>query len=127
MVKKIINTANAPKAIGPYSQAILVDGWLYTSGQIPINPVSNEMSQGDIKEQAKRVLDNLKAVLENAGGTFDNVVKTTVYLKDLNDFIAMNEVYTQYFSKLPPARSTIQVAKLPKDSKIEIEVVAKIK
>lgn len=124
--KKVITTANAPKAIGPYAQAILVDGWLYLSGQIALDPVSNNVKGERIGEQTRQVLNNLKAVIEAAGGTLADVVKTTVYLKDFNDFALMNEVYQQYFKTDPPARATVEVARLPKDVKVEIDAVARI-
>ncbi len=124
--KKIITTANAPKAIGPYAQAMLVDGWLYLSGQIALDPVSNNVKGEHIGEQTEQVLNNLKAVVEAAGGTLADVVKTTVYLKDFKEFALMNEVYQQYFKTDPPARATVEVARLPKDVKIEIDAVARI-
>lgn len=122
--KKIITTTQAPKAIGPYSQATLVDGWLFVSGQIPIDPASNKLISGDIVQQTKQALENLKAIIQDAGGRLENVVKTTVYLKDMNEFPAMNEVYAQYFPKDPPARVTVEVSRLPKDVKIEIDAIA---
>lgn len=132
--KKIIATANAPAAIGPYSQAILVDlpdgqagGWLFVSGQIPIEPTSNKIIDGDIAGQTGQVLNNIKAVVEAAGGTMQNIVKATIYLKDMADFPKVNEVYKQYFPKDPPARATVQVSRLPKDVSIEIDAIAFIK
>jgi 2-iminobutanoate/2-iminopropanoate deaminase len=125
-MKKVIQTAKAPKAIGPYSQGILVDNFIFTSGQIPLDPVSNSLVLGDIKVQTKQVLENLGEILKSAGSGLDKVVKTTVFLKDMNDFPAMNEVYAQFFKENPPARSTVQVAKLPKDVEIEIEAIALI-
>ncbi len=127
MNKNIINTPSAPKAIGPYSQAVLADGWLYVSGQIPLDPVSNNIVSDDIKQQTRQVLDNIKAIVASAGGTLDNIVKTTVYMQDLSEFPLMNEVYQQYFTTNPPARATVEVAKLPKNVKIEIDAVARIK
>ncbi|MFA5794834.1 MAG: RidA family protein [Candidatus Brocadiia bacterium] len=127
MDKKIIKTNKAPLAIGPYSQAVLADGWLFLSGQIPIDPVSNQVVENDITKQSEQVLSNIKAVVESTGGTLDNIVKASVFLKDLNDFAAMNAVYQKYFTKDYPARSTIQVAKLPKDVLVEIEVIACLK
>jgi len=121
-----ISTDKAPKAIGPYSQAINSGNLLYTSGQIAIDPITNQIINGDIEAQAKRVFENLKAVLEAAGSSLDNSVKVTVYLADMNDFAKMNDVYAQYF-KNKPARSTVQVARLPKDAKIEADIIAEIK
>jgi 2-iminobutanoate/2-iminopropanoate deaminase len=126
--KSVIATKNAPEAIGPYSQAIRVGDMLFASGQIPLDPVTNAMVAGGITEQTIQVLENVRSVLAAAGLEFTNVVKTTVFLKDLKDFAAMNEVYSRYFAAegaLPPARSTIQVAALPKDSLVEIECIAK--
>ena len=125
--KKIINTNLAPKAIGPYSQAVLKDGWLFVSGQIPINPETNELVAGDIARQTEQVLNNLKGVIEAAGGQLSDVIKTTVYLKDMNEFGGLNEVYGRYFSGNPPARATIEAARLPKDVKVEIDAIAIIK
>lgn len=126
MEKVVINTRNAPAAIGPYSQAIKVGNMVFTSGQIPLNPATGEIISSDIKSAAKQSLENLKAVLEAAGTSFDYVVKTTVFLKDMNDFAAVNEIYGQYFIEKMPARSAVQVAKLPKDAMVEIEAVAVI-
>jgi 2-iminobutanoate/2-iminopropanoate deaminase len=126
--KTVIATKDAPAAIGPYSQAVRVGDMLFTSGQIPLDPATGAMSTGNITEQTTRVLENLKAVLAAANLDFPNVVKTTVFLKDLKDFAAMNEVYSRYFAAdgaIPPARSTVQVAALPKDSLVEIECIAK--
>jgi 2-iminobutanoate/2-iminopropanoate deaminase len=126
-MKKAIVTNDAPGAIGPYSQAIRVGEMLFTSGQIPINPETGAMVEGGIAEQTTRVCENLKAVLEAAGVEFAQVVKTTVFLKDMKDFAAMNEVYARYFAGdgfAAPARSTVQVAALPKDALVEIECVA---
>lgn len=126
MEKIIINTEKAPAAIGPYSQAIRVGNMLFTSGQIPLNPATGELVANDVKEAAKQCLENLKAILEEAGTCLTNVVKTTVFLKDMNDFIAVNEVYGTYFSEKMPARSAVQVGKLPKDALVEIEAIALI-
>jgi 2-iminobutanoate/2-iminopropanoate deaminase len=126
MEKIIINTDKAPAAIGPYSQAIKVGNMLFTSGQIPINPTTGELVEGNVKEAAKQCLENLKAILAEAGTSLENVVKTTVFLKDMNDFIAVNEVYGTYFNTKMPARSAVQVGKLPKDSMVEIEAIALI-
>lgn len=124
--KKVIATKSAPKAIGPYSQAISIDKWLFVSGQIPIDPVTNELIQGDIAKQTERVMENIKAIVENAGGTLNNVVKTTVYLKDLKEFPIVNETYARYFPNDPPARATVEVSRLPKDVRVEIDAIAKI-
>lgn len=122
--RKTIYTEKAPKPIGPYSQAIVAGDFIFTSGQIPIDPKTNQIVQGDIKEQTKQVLENLKAVLEAAGATFDDVVKVNVYMRDLNEFPAMNEVYSEYFKNSPPARTTVEVSRLPRDVKIEIDLIA---
>ena len=121
----IIQTPDAPQAIGPYAQAVAVDGWLFTSGQIPLN-AAGELVDGDVTVQTTQVLDNLHAVLTAAGGGFDKVVKTTVFLADMNDFAAMNAVYAARFGSHTPARSTVQVARLPRDVKVDIEVVARL-
>jgi 2-iminobutanoate/2-iminopropanoate deaminase len=126
MSRETISTTAAPQAIGPYSQAIVASGGrtIYCSGQIPIDPASGELVTGDIKAQTDRVMRNLSAVLEAAGASLARVVKTTIYLADLRDFAAVNEVYGSYFSAVPPARSTVQVAGLPKAARVEIDVVA---
>jgi len=124
MGKKVIKTKEAPAAIGPYSQAILVNGMLYTSGQIPLDPESGEVTGGSIREQTQRVLRNLEAVLNAAGAGLNDVVKTTVFLKNMEDFAEMNSVYSLYFTGSFPARSAVQVARLPKDVMVEIEAVA---
>ncbi len=123
-MKKEIKTDKAPQAIGPYSQAILAQGMVFVSGQIPINPATGELVAGTIKEQTKQVLENIKAILEAAGSSLDSVLKTTVFLQDMNDFAAMNEVYASYFRPPYPARATIQVGRLPRDVKVEIEAIA---
>lgn len=123
-MKKIINTEKAPAAIGPYSQGVEVGELIYTSGQLPLNP-ETKVLETEIKKATKQSLENCKAILEKAGVSLDNVFKTTVFLKDLNDFVAMNEVYATYFKENPPARSCVQVAKLPMDACVEIEVIAK--
>ena len=123
MNKQVIKTDNAPEAIGPYSQGIIVGDFVYTSGQIPINPATGVM-ETDIKLATKQSMENIKAILEEAGTSLENVVKTSIFLKDLNDFAAVNEVYGTYFTENPPARSCVQVAKLPKDAVIEIEAIA---
>lgn len=124
MEKKIISTQKAPSAIGPYSQAVKVGNFVFTSGQIPIVPATGDIVYGDVQAAAKQSLENVKAILEEAGTTMDNVVKTVVFLKDMNDFTAVNEVYGTYFTKNMPARSAVQVAKLPKDVQVEIEAIA---
>jgi 2-iminobutanoate/2-iminopropanoate deaminase len=124
MKREIVTTDKAPRAIGPYSQAVRAGGFVFLSGQIPLNPISGELVAGDVRVQTERVIRNLKAVLEAAGSSLDNVVKTTVFLKDMNDFAAMNEVYTQYFGKTAPARATVQAARLPKDVSVEIDAIA---
>jgi 2-iminobutanoate/2-iminopropanoate deaminase len=119
-----IQTDCAPQAIGPYSQAIKANGFIFASGQIPLDPATMRIVEGGIEEQTGRVLDNLKAVLEAAGSSLDRVVKTTVYLADMGEFAAMNEIYARYFGAAKPARATVQVARLPRDVKVEIDVVA---
>ena len=125
MDKKIVKAKGAPAPVGPYNQAVVIGNLVYTAGQIPLDPVSGQMEGASAGEQAQQVLKNLKAILEAAGSSLPKVVKTTVFLKDLNDFNAMNEVYAKFFdAATAPARSTIQVARLPKDSLVEIEAVA---
>lgn len=123
-MKQIMTTGEAPKAIGPYSQAVVYNGMAYLSGQIPLDPATGQLIEGGIATQTQRVLENLKAVLTACGSSLDNVVKTTVFLKDMGEFPAMNEVYAQYFSVNPPARSTVQAAKLPRDVSVEIDCIA---
>jgi len=123
-VREIISTENAPRAIGPYSQAVRAGGFVFASGQIPIDPGTGEFVAGGVAEQTDQVLRNVSAVLEAAGTGLDRVVKTTVFLADMNDFIAMNEVYGRFFGEQPPARATVQAARLPRDAKVEIEVIA---
>ena len=123
MTKEVINTNNAPEAIGPYSQVVIVGDFVYTSGQIPLNPATGELVT-DIKLATKQSMENIKAILEEAGSSLNNVVKTSIFLKDLNDFEAVNEIYGTYFIENKPARSCVQVAKLPKDAVIEIEAIA---
>ena len=123
-MKKIISTTKAPAAIGPYSQAVEVNQMIYTSGVIPINPEDNTLVSGPIEEQADLVLKNLRALLESADSSLDKVVKTTVFLKDMNDFSRFNEVYARYFTGSFPARSCVEVARLPKDVLVEIEAIA---
>ena len=122
--KKVVYTEKAPKPIGPYSQAIIAGDFIFTAGQIPIDPKTNQVVQGDIKEQTRQVFENFKAILEEAGAAFDDVVKVTVYMKDLSEFPAMNEVYSEYFKSSPPARTTVEVSRLPRDVKIEIDLIA---
>lgn len=124
LVKERIQTDNAPKAIGPYSQAVKAGGMLFASGQVPIDPATGDIIQGTIAEQTERVLHNLKAVLEAAGASLDNVVKTTVFLADMNDFVEMNAAYGKFFGDVPPARSTVEVSRLPRDARVEIDVIA---
>ncbi len=124
--KEIVNTSNAPDAIGPYAQAIKINKTVYLSGQIAIDPKTQQFVDGDIETQTKRVLDNLKAVVNAAGSSLESVVKTTIYITDLNDFSKVNEIYASYFSSGKPARSTVCVARLPKDAKIEIDAIAEI-
>lgn len=123
-MKEIISTSKAPAAIGPYSQAVVVDKMIFTSGMIPINPATGELVTGDIKAQATQAISNLIALLEESGANASTVVKTTVFIKDMNDFAAVNEVYASFFTDNYPARSCVEVARLPKDVLIEIEAVA---
>ena len=122
--KRVVATEGAPKAIGPYSQAIIYGDTVYCSGQIPLDPTTNQIVEGGIAEQTVRVLENLKAVLDAAGSSLDRVLKTTVFLKDMGEFAAMNEVYGRYFNVNPPARATVEAARLPRDVRVEIECVA---
>jgi len=126
MPKQPVHSAQAPAAIGPYSQAIRSGDWLFLSGQIPIDPESGELVSGDIENQTRRVLDNLGAVLEASGASFDDVVKTTIYLVDLAEFARVNAVYEGYFTQTPPARATVQVAALPKAARVEIDAIARL-
>ena len=123
---KRIETADAPAAIGPYSQAIIVNGMIYTAGQIPLDPKSMEIVAGGIEEQTQQVMKNLAAILSQAGTSLQNVVKTTVFLQDMGEFAAMNKVYAEHFGEHKPARSTVQAARLPRDVKVEIEVIATV-
>jgi 2-iminobutanoate/2-iminopropanoate deaminase len=127
MSKIIISTKNAPAAIGPYSQALRVGDLLFTSGQIPFVPSTGQLVSKDIKEQTKQCLENIKAILDEAGTSFNNCVKCTIFIKDMNQFGQINEVYGSYFRDNPPARSCVEVARLPKDVDIEIEAIALIK
>ena len=123
-MKRIIATDRAPKAIGPYSQAVLSNGFAFLSGQIPLDPATGQVIDGDIAAQTERVFENLKAVLEACGSSLAQVVKTTVFLKDMGEFAAMNAVYGRYFPENPPARATVEAARLPRDVRVEIECVA---
>ncbi|MGL5123037.1 MAG: RidA family protein [Fusobacteriaceae bacterium] len=123
-MKRIINTPNAPSAIGPYSQAVEVNGTLYVSGQIPFVPATMAVISEDIKEQTKQSLENVKAIVEAAGYTLADVVKAGVFIKDMNDFALINEVYNEYLGEIKPARACVEVARLPRDVKVEIEVIA---
>ncbi|WP_042276186.1 RidA family protein [[Clostridium] dakarense] len=125
MLKVVVNTKNAPGAIGPYSQGMIIGNLVYTSGQLPIDMKTGELVS-EVKEATKASLNNVKAILEEAGTSMDKVFKTTVFVKDLNDFAAVNEVYATYFESNPPARSCVQVAKLPKDAVVEIEAIAEL-
>ena len=123
-MKQAISSPNAPKAIGPYSPAIRVGQLLFVSGQVPLDPSTGQMVEGGIAEQTRRVLDNIGALLEAADRSFADVVRTTIFLAEMNDFGAVNEIYGQYFSEPYPARATVQVARLPKDARVEIDVIA---
>ena len=123
-MKKIVSTTDAPAAVGPYSQAVRVGQFVFTAGQIPLDPQTGVIVSEDISEQARRVLDNLTAVLKAENLTFDHIVKTTIFLTSMADFQAVNEVYASYFSALPPARSTVEVARLPSGALVEIEAIA---
>jgi 2-iminobutanoate/2-iminopropanoate deaminase len=124
LMKERVQTDSAPKAIGPYSQAIKANGLVFASGQIPLDPGKMDIVEGGIREQTTRVMENLSAVLGAAGSSLERVVKTTVYLKDLADFVEMNEVYGSFFKDNPPARSTVEVSRLPRDVRVEIDVIA---
>lgn len=125
-MKKVVASAGAPAAIGPYSQAVVSGGLAFLSGQIPLDPATGQMVEGGIAVQTARVLENIRAVLEACGSSFDQVLKTTVYLQDLREFAAMNEVYARYFPTAPPARSTVEAARLPRDARIEIDLIARL-
>lgn len=122
-MKDVISTDKGPKAIGPYSQAIRANGLVFISGQVAFDPATSQLIEGDVAKQTARVLDNLKAIAEAAGSSLDKAVKATVFLKDMGDFAAMNEVYARYFSNHPPARATVEVARLPKDVRVEIDLI----
>ncbi len=123
-MKKVISTANAPQAIGPYSQAIEAGGFVFVSGQIPLVPATGELVEGSVEVQTARVLENLKAILEAAGSSLESVVKTTVYITNMDDFVKVNGIYGQYFQENPPARVCVEVSKLPKGALVEIDVIA---
>lgn len=123
-MKTLVNTDRAPQAIGPYSQAVKANGFLFVSGQIPLDPITGQIVYGGIESQTHQVLNNLKAILEHEGLSFDHVVKSGVFLQDMNDFAYMNKIYGQYFTSPYPARACVQVARLPRDVSIEIEIVA---
>jgi 2-iminobutanoate/2-iminopropanoate deaminase len=123
-MKNVVITDRGPKPIGPYSQAIKANGFVYLSGQVALDPQSGELVGSDVRQQTERVLENIKGILEAAGANLHHVIKTTVFLKDMNDFSAMNEIYARYFTAAPPARSTVQVSRLPKEALVEIEVIA---
>ena len=123
-MRDVVLTDRGPKPIGPYSQAIKANGFVFVSGQIALDPKTGELAAQDIKLQTEKVFENLKAILEASGVSLTHVVKVAVYLKDMNDFAAMNEVYARFFTSAPPARSTMQVARLPKDALVEIDVIA---
>jgi 2-iminobutanoate/2-iminopropanoate deaminase len=125
-MRQAVSSPSAPKAIGPYSQAIRAGSLLFVSGQIPLDPDTGAMVDGDIAAQTHRVFNNLKAILEAAGASLDHVVRTTVYLADMNDFAVVNEVYGTYFSSPAPARATVQAARLPRDARVEIDVIASL-
>lgn len=126
MNSKVISTDQAPKAIGPYSQAVVSNGFAFLSGQIPLDPATGQLVEGDIQAQTERVLENLKAVLDAAGCTLSSVVKTTVYLKDMTEFTKMNDIYARYFAGNPPARATVEAARLPRDVRVEIDCIAMV-
>ena len=123
-MRDVIATKDAPQAIGPYSQAVKANGFIFTSGQIAFDPATNQIIQGDVAAQTERVLKNLEAILKAAGSGLERVVRTTVFLKNMGDFAAMNEVYGRFWKSAPPARSTVEVARLPRDVAVEIDVIA---
>lgn len=123
-MREVIATKDAPQAIGPYSQAIKANGFIFVSGQTPIDPATQQLIDGDVRKQTERVLSNIKAILEQAGSSMEKVVRCGVFLKDMNDFKAMNEVYGSFFKTNPPARTTIQAARLPMDCNVEIDTIA---
>ena len=123
-MREVVSTKDAPQAIGPYSQAIKANGFIFVSGQIPVDPASQQIIPGDVAAQTERVLQNLAAILKAAGSGIEKVVRSTVYLKNMGEFAAMNEVYARHFTSAPPARATVEVARLPKDVLVEIDVIA---
>jgi 2-iminobutanoate/2-iminopropanoate deaminase len=123
-MKNVVTTDRGPKPIGPYSQAIKANGFIFLAGQVALDPKSGELVGSEIRQQTERALENIKGILEAAGVNLHHVIKTTVFLKDMNDFAGMNEIYARYFTAAPPARSTVQVSRLPKDALVEIEVIA---
>ncbi|HEX9224930.1 MAG TPA: RidA family protein [Candidatus Acidoferrales bacterium] len=123
-MKEAVHTDRAPNPIGPYSQGIRANGFIFLAGQVALDPKSGELIGGDVRQQTERTLENLKGVLEAAGANLNHVVKVTIFLKNMGDFAGMNEIYARYFPKLPPARSTVEVARLPKDALVEIELIA---
>jgi 2-iminobutanoate/2-iminopropanoate deaminase len=123
-MKEAVHTDRAPNPIGPYSQGIRANGFIFLAGQVALDPKSGELISGDVRQQTERTLENLKGVLEAAGANLNHVVKVTIFLKNMGDFAGMNEIYARYFPKLPPARSTVEVARLPKDALVEIELIA---
>ena len=123
-MKNVVTTDRGPKPIGPYSQAIKANGFVYVSGQVALDPKTGEMMAGDIEQQTERTIENLKAIVEASGTQLNHVVKTTVYLKNMDDFPAMNDVYARFFTLSPPARSTVQAVRLPKDALVEIDAIA---
>lgn len=125
MAHQIVSTEKAPKAIGPYSQAVVAGDFVFLSGQVPLDPATQQMVQGDIRLQTERVMENLAAVLQAAGVGFENVVKASIFLTDLNDFAVVNEIYGKRFARNPPARSTVQIAGLPRGAKVEIDLIAR--
>jgi 2-iminobutanoate/2-iminopropanoate deaminase len=124
MMREIVSTEHGPKAIGPYSQAVKANGFVFISGQIALNPATGQLVEGGIAEQTERVLENLRGILEAAGSSMHKAVRAGVFLKDMNDFAAMNEVYARYFPTAAPARSTVEVARLPRDVRVEIDLIA---
>ncbi len=123
-MKEVISTERGPKAIGPYSQAVRANGFIFISGQVAFDPATSQIVEGDIAKQTERVMENLKGIVEAAGSKLDKTVKTTVFLKDMGEFAKMNEVYARYFPANPPARATVEVARLPRDVRVEIELIA---
>jgi 2-iminobutanoate/2-iminopropanoate deaminase len=123
-MREIVSTEHGPKAIGPYSQAVKANGFVFISGQVALHPATGQLVEGGIAQQTERVLENLRGIVEASGSSMHKAVKVTVFLKDMNDFAAMNEIYARYFPSAPPARSTVEVARLPKDVRIEIDLIA---